>query len=66
MMLSKEETEYNHKIGLLPDRYYYQLNGKSAEDNYREIYMKRQERLYDEPSKDDSDAFELVIKSEAK
>lgn len=23
-----------HKLGKLPDRYYYQLNGKTAQENY--------------------------------
>lgn len=33
--------DYYHSIGKIPDRYYYQLNNKSAEENYREQYNKR-------------------------
>ena len=28
--------DYYHSIGKIPDRYYYQLNNKSADENYRE------------------------------
>ena len=29
-------VEFYHDMGWMPDRYYYQLNGKSAEENYIE------------------------------
>ena len=33
--------EYYHDNGYMPDRYYYQLNKKSAQDNYREQKNRR-------------------------
>lgn len=32
--MDKQMIEYYHDNGYLPDRYYYQLNGKSAQENY--------------------------------
>ena len=37
-----EYIEYLHDIGLCPDRYYYQQNGKDINTNYQEILRKRQ------------------------
>lgn len=34
-------TEYYHSTGQLPDIYYYQLNGKSSQDNYNNQKIKR-------------------------
>ena len=34
-------TEYYHSTGQLPDIYYYQLNGKSPQDNYNNQKIKR-------------------------
>ena len=39
--MTKEEIEYYHNSGLMPDWIYYQVNGKTAEENYRDISMKR-------------------------
>lgn len=39
--MTREIIEYNHDMGYLPDRYYYQMNGKSANENYREIANRR-------------------------
>jgi hypothetical protein len=39
--MNKEEIEYYHSIGLMPDRYYNQLNGRTADENYREYRNKR-------------------------
>lgn len=33
--------EYYHDNGYMPDRYYYQLNGKSAQENYNDWKNKR-------------------------
>lgn len=41
MKADKDRIEYLHNTGLLPDVYYYQLNGKSFNENYREILNKR-------------------------
>jgi hypothetical protein len=37
-------TEELHSIGYLPDRYYYQINGKTAQENYMTIKRQRAER----------------------
>lgn len=37
----KVMVELYHNNGLMPDWIYYQLNGKSAEENYRDIINKR-------------------------
>ena len=34
-------TKLSYERGTLPDRFWYQLNGKSAQENYREIILKR-------------------------
>ena len=39
--MTKEEIEYYHNSGLMPDWIYYQLNVKTAEENYIDILMKR-------------------------
>ena len=39
--MTKEEIEYYHNSGLMPDWVYYQVNGKTAEENYIDILMKR-------------------------
>ena len=43
MSLSIKEIEELHNRGLMPDWYYYQVNGKDINENYREIQRKRQE-----------------------
>ncbi len=35
MAFSKEEIEYYHDKGLMPDWAYYQQNGKSIQENFR-------------------------------
>lgn len=39
--MDKELLEYYHNEGQIPDKYYYQLNGKSQDENYRDIKRKR-------------------------
>lgn len=41
--LEKMIIEYLHKAGKMPDRYYYQQNGKSGFENYIEQILKRPE-----------------------
>lgn len=43
-MTKQELIEYLHNSGKMPDIYYYQVNGKSAEENYIEITRKAQEK----------------------
>lgn len=38
--MDKKMIEYYHNNGLMPDWYYYQVNGKSAEENYEEQMIK--------------------------
>ena len=40
MAYTMEQIEYFHKMGMMPDWVYYQLNGKSAQDNYNDFRMK--------------------------
>lgn len=42
MSLTKEQIEYLHDSGLMPDMYYYQINGKSFQENYISIHRQRQ------------------------
>ncbi len=39
--MTKEEIEYYHNSGLMPDWVYYQVNGKTAQENYIDIVVKR-------------------------
>ena len=43
-MNRQEIVELLHEKGTIPDIYYYQVNGKSFQENYREITLKRQKR----------------------
>ena len=43
MAFSKEQIEYLHNIGKMPDCYYYQVNGNTAEQNY---VLQQNNRLY--------------------
>lgn len=42
MSLTQKEIEYLHDIGKMPDWYYYQINGKSFQENYITIHRQRQ------------------------
>ena len=44
-MTKQELIEYLHNSGKMPDNYYYQVNGKSAEENYIEITRKRRDKI---------------------
>lgn len=44
-MYSKEEVERIYKAGKMPDRYYYQLNGKTADENWRDWHSKKQKKV---------------------
>lgn len=46
-------TKISYEQGMLPDRYWYQLNGKSAQENYNDQILMRQD-----------DEEEVIIKSE--
>ncbi len=38
------DLEELHESGKMPDWVYYQLNGKTAQENYRKIQLKRQKQ----------------------
>lgn len=44
-MLSSEYIEYLHERGKLPDRYYYQINNKSAQENFQKQREKIKEQF---------------------
>lgn len=48
--MDKQMIEYYHDNGLMPDWWYYQVNGKSAEENYIDIVNKRYRKYRDEVS----------------
>ena len=52
MALSKEKIEYLHDTGKMPDWIYYQQNGKSASENYREQKLKIKQRFKDAVKED--------------
>lgn len=56
-------VEFYHDMGWMPDRYYYQLNGKSAQENYADQKRKMQHRLMNLMNESSSD---VHISSEVK
>lgn len=42
--MTKEMIEYYHNSGKMPDWVYYQVNGKTAQENYIEIKNKNREK----------------------
>lgn len=52
--MNTELLEYNRKQGIVPDLFYYQLNGKSAMENYAE----QKQNFFN--SLDDSEEVETV------
>lgn len=44
MSFNKEQIEYLHSIGKMPTRYYNQLNGKTAQENYNQHKRDRQKQ----------------------
>ena len=61
-MQPDQSTLLSRHRDTLPDKFWYQLNGKSAEENYMEQKAKMYERLAEQ---DDSDE-EILITSEVK
>ena len=43
--MTQEEIEYYHNIGKMPDWVYYQINGKSPQQNYVEQRKKILDRI---------------------
>ena len=46
--MDKQMIEYYHDIGLMPDWWYYQVNGKSATENYLDMINKRDKEFREE------------------
>ena len=46
--MEKEMIEYYHNRGLMPDWWYYQVNGKTAEENYIDMVNRRSLKFRDE------------------
>ena len=46
--MEKEMIEYYHDRGLMPDWWYYQVNGKSAEENYIDMVNRRSLKFREE------------------
>ena len=71
--MDKEQVELYHNLGLMPDWVYYQLNGKSANENYRDIVNKRNQafknellKTLHEPQTAETENYNLNITSEIK
>ena len=45
--MTKEEIEQYHNSGLMPDWVYYQVNGKTVQENYTDIIAKRDKEYSD-------------------
>ena len=61
-MLPDRNTLLSRERGTLPDKFWFQLNGKSAQENYMEKKALMYERLADQNDGDD----EIFITSEVK
>lgn len=58
-MLDKEMIEFYHNNGKMPDRYYNQLNGKSAQENYN-AFKQKQRAWLAERRKEQAEADEAI------
>ena len=63
MLFSKEEIEIYRSMGLMPDWVYYQVNGKSAQENYNEIARRRQRQFYEKLSKEQEKEIEKQVEN---
>ena len=55
-MQQDQTTLLSRERGTLPDRYWNQLNGKSAMENWKE----QREQIHSELEEEDSDSFRIV------
>ena len=62
-MQPDQNTLLSRQRGTLPDKFWYQLNGKSAQENFMEQRAKLYEELADE---DDDGDDEIKVTSEVK
>ena len=63
-MKPDKSTLMSREQGKLPDRYWYQFDGKSAQENYMEQKAKMHERFAEDNDDDGDD--EIFITSEVK
>ena len=61
-MKQDQTTLLSRERGTLPDRYWNQLNGKSATENWQE----QREQILSELEEDDSDSFRIVSEVKTK
>ena len=61
-MKQDQTTLLSRERGTLPDRYWNQLNGKSATENWKE----QREQILSELEEDDSDSFRIVSEVKTK
>ena len=61
-MQQDQTTLLSRERGTLPDRYWNQLNGKSATENWKE----QREQILSELEEDDSDSFRIVSEVKTK
>ena len=55
-MQPDQTTLLSHERGTLPDKFWYQLNGNSATENW----MEQRERIYADLEEEDSDSFHIT------
>lgn len=58
MRFTVEQIEYLHKIGKIKDQIYYQINGKTANENYR---TQKQNRKINNKSKITENNIEKIL-----
>ena len=61
-MQPDQSTLLSRQRGTLPDKFWYQLNGKSAEENY----MEQKAKMYESFAEQDDGDEEIFITSEVK
>ena len=61
----QDKTELLHNIGAMPEMFYNQLNGKSAQENYADWRNKHNQEMFDDYY-DDNGPLDMRISSEVK
>ena len=73
--MPSQELIHAREMGKVPDRYWYALNGKSAQENYAEIMNERSRKFREEmidrykakhQKEEDDEPINLVIESKVK
>ena len=61
MAYTKEQIEWLHDNGLMPDWAYYQQNGKTAQENWNEQHRKIMERYHQREAEERRQAEEKAL-----